>query len=205
MKRELFILLVSAFLLSSCLEVDSTIELKKNGTGTWSLKYRFAQEASFITPGPELSGFDYFPQNEEELRKRIRNVSGPELLQMSVETNAGFTEYSAEICFLNTDDIELFFNNAAINSLVEISSEEDGRFTLTIQKPYTQDIDQDTSRLLSALYPEYTVKITASLPGIVTSSSTGILSEDPEKASFEIRTVEIITMPEKIEWLITYE
>lgn len=205
MTKKLLVLLVLLLLLSSCLEVDSFIDLKIDGTGTWTLKYRLAQEAFYITPGLEFSEFSYFPVNEDEFRKRISEISGLELLQLSIESTAVFIEYSAEIKFQNTDDIELFFNNDNKPSIIKINSEGDGLFSLTINNPFGQDVDQYTIRLLSALYSENKINIVVGFPGIVTNSSTGNLYEDPEKAGLEIKTTEILTMTEEIKWVITYE
>ena len=200
-----FILIVLAISLISCIEVDSLIDIKEDGTGVWNLQYRISQEASFLTPGLEFSGFNYFPQNEDELRKRTSEIPGLELLQVSVKETAEFIEYSARMSFLNTDNIELFFTNYAENSLVEISSEEDGLFRLTIENPYGSEIDQDTLKLLSALYSNKMINIVVAFSGIVTNSSTGILSEDPGKAAFEIKTMDVLTMVEPASWIINYE
>ena len=206
MINKLLILIILLLVLTSCLEVDTIIDLKEDGTGTWSLQYKISQEAAFITPGLEFSGFNYFPVNEDDLRKRIGEIEGLELLQVSIEETANFTKYSAEMSFLNTDNIESFFNNFTENRLVEImSDEEDGVFILTIEKPYISEIDQDTHRLLSALYSSKMIKVIVGFPGIITDLNTGILSEDPGEARLEIETIKIVTMSEPIEWIIYYE
>lgn len=205
MINKMLILIIMSILLISCLEVDSVITLKEDSTGVWNIQYRISQEAAFITPGLEFSGFNYFPVNEDELKKRSSEIAGLELLDVSSKETPEFIEFSARMSFLNTDNIELFFNNYTVNSVVEISSEENGVFRLTLGKPFNSEIDQDTIRLLSALYSKNIVKIVVELPGIVTESSTGRLSEDPQQAGLELRTTEIVTMSEPIEWIVNYE
>lgn len=205
MIKKLLILIVLSIPLASCLEVDTLIDLKEDGTGIWSLKYRISQEAAFITPGLEFSGYNYFPVNEDVLRTRISEIPGLELSQVSVEATAAYIEYSARMSFLNTNNIESFFNNFTENSLVEISLEEDGVFRLTIGQPYISEIDQDTLKLLSALYSSKVINIVVGFPGVVTNSSIGTLSEDPGQAALEIRTMDAIAMLEPLEWIINYE
>ncbi len=205
MINKLLILIIISILLISCLEVDSVITLKENGTGGWNLQYRISQEAAFITPGLEFSGFNYFPLNEDDLRKRTNEITGLELINVSSRETPEFIEFNTEMSFLNTANIASFFNDQAASPLVVISSDEDGLFKLTIENPYMQDIDQDTLRLLSALYSNNIINIVVELPGIVTDSSTGRLSEDPQQASLEMRTTEIITLLEPLEWIINYE
>lgn len=205
MINKLLILIIISILLISCLEVDSVITLKENGTGVWNLQYRISQEAAFITPGLEFSGFNYFPLNEDDLRKRTNEITGLELINVSSKETPEFIEFNAEMSFLNTGNIASFFNDQAASPLVVISSDEDGLFKLKIENPYMQDIDQDTLRLLSALYSNNMINIVVELPGIVTDSSTGRLSEDPQQAGLEMRTTEIITLLEPLEWIINYE
>ncbi len=203
-KKQLVLIFISIFLIS-CLEVDSSIDIKKDGTGIWNLQYRISQEALYITPGLEFSGFNYFPKNENEIRKRISEITGLELLQVSVNETTDYSEYSARMSFKNTGDIESLFSNYEDNSLVEISSDNDGTFSLTIENIHIPEIDQDTLNLLSVLYSGKMINITVSFPGIVTNSSTGVLSEDPEEAAFEIRTMDALTSKEPVIWTINYE
>ncbi|MCK5198739.1 MAG: hypothetical protein KAR21_10330 [Spirochaetales bacterium] len=205
MIKKQFILIILSISLISCIEVDSLIDIKEDGTGEWNFQYRISQEASFITTGLEFSGFNYFPNNEDELRKRTSEIPGLELLQVSVNETAEFIEYSARMSFLNTDNIESFFTNYAENSLIDISSDETGIFQLIIDNPYSSEIDQDTLKLLSALYSNKMINIVVAISGIVTNSSTGILSEDPGKAAFEIKTMDVLTMVEPVSWIINYE
>ncbi|MCK5197726.1 MAG: hypothetical protein KAR21_05210 [Spirochaetales bacterium] len=205
MINKMLILMIMSILLISCLEVDSVITLKDDGTGIWNIQYRISQEAALITPGLEFSGFNYFPVNEDKLRKRTSEIAGLELLDVSSKETPEFIEFSVEMSFLDTDNIELFFDKYTVNSVVEISSEENGVFKLTLGKPFNSEIDQDTLRLLSALYSKNIVNIVVELPGIVTESSTGRLSEDPQQAGLELRTTEIITMSEPLEWIVNYE
>ncbi len=200
-----FILIVLSISLISCIEVDSLIDIKEDGTGAWNLQYRISQEASFITPGLEFSGFNYFPNNEDELRKRASEIAGLELLKVSIKETAEFIEYSARMSFLNTDNIESFFTNYAENSLIDISSEEKGLFQLTIDNPYRSEIDEETLKLFSALYSGKIINIVVGFSGIVTNSSTGLLSEDPGKVAFEMKTVDVLTMVEPVSWIINYE
>ncbi len=203
-KKQLVLIFISIFLIS-CLEVDSSIAIKKDGTGIWDLQYRISQEAIYITPGLEFSGFNYFPTNENEIRKRINEIMGLGLLQISVRETADFSEFYTRMSFQNTDDIKSFLSNSEEKSLVEISSDNDGSFSLKIKNIYIPEINQDTLKLLSALYPKKMINIIVSFPGIVTDSSTGFLSKDPEKAAFEMRTIDALTTEEPVIWTINYE
>ena len=107
-KKQFLLVFISIFLIS-CLEVDSSIDIKKDGTGIWNLQYKISQEALYVTPGLEFSGFNYFPKNENEIKKRISETAGLELLRVSVSETAGYSEYSARMSFKNTDNIESFF------------------------------------------------------------------------------------------------
>lgn len=205
MIKKLLILIIISILLISCFELDSVIDIKGNGEGLWNLRYRISQEAVFINPGTEFSDYNYFPVSEDELRKRISDTAGLELLKVSVEETAKFIEYSVEMSFLNTGNIQSFFNNYAGNPVIEIGFEEDGVFRLTIEKPFNLVIDQETLGLISALYSTNMINIVVAIPGIVTDSSKGSLSEDPRKAAFEMRTMDAVTMLEPIEWIINYE
>lgn len=205
MKIKQYILIIVSISLISCIEVDSSIDINEDGTGTWDLQYRISQEASFITPGLEFSGFNYFPKNEDELRKRVSEIAGLELLDVSTNETGEFIEYSALMSFLHTDNIESFFANYTENSLIDISSEEKGVFQLKIENPYRSEIDEETLKLFSALYSGKMVNIVVGFSGIVTNSSEGLLSEDPGKVAFEMKIVDLLTMAGPVSWIINYE
>ncbi len=205
MIKKILIPIIISILFISCLEVDSKININEGSTGLWSLQYRISQEAVFITPGLEFNGFNYFPVNEEDLIKRINEITCLEIISISSKETTDFIEISVEMSFGDIENIESFFNNYSESPIVQINREDEGVLRFIIENPFDSDIDQETLELLSALYSRNMIKIVTAIPGIVTDSSTGVLSEDPGEAAWEIGITEIITLSDPAEWIINYE
>jgi len=203
--KKIYVILLFSILFVSCLEVDTTIEIKKDNSGTWVLQYRIMQEASYITPGSELSGYNYFPLNEAEIKNRIDSISGLNLISINTEKTIVYNQYTIEMIFNNTGNIQSFFNNFANIDLINISSEDNGSFKLVINKPIPGNVDTDTYNLMDALYKNSTIKIKVILPGIVTESNKGLLEENPAEANLEIKTLNTLQFTDSFEWIVKYE
>ncbi len=203
--KKLYVILLFSILFVSCLEVDTTIEIKKDNSGIWILQYRIMQEASYITPGSELSGYNYFPLNEADIKNRIDSISGLNLISINTEKTIVYNQYTIEMIFNNTGNIQSFFNNFANIDLINISSEDNGSFKLVINKPIPGNVDTETYNLMDALYKNSTIKIKVILPGIVTESNKGLLEENPAEASLEIKTLDTLQFTDPFEWNVKYE
>ena len=203
--NKIYVITLFSLLFVSCLEIDTTIDIKKDNSGTWILQYRIMQEASYITPGSELSGYNYFPLNETDIKDRINSIPGLDLLSVSTLRTLAYNQYTIEMNFNNTGNIESFFNNFTDINLVNISLEDNGYFKLTLKKPVLGDIDPDTLGIMNALYKDSTIKVTIILPGIVTESNKGLLSDNPSEAALNIKTLDTLQFTEPFEWIVTYD
>ena len=203
--NKLYVILLFSIMLVSCLEVDTTIDIKKDFSGTWILQYRIMQEASYITPGSDLSGYNYFPLNEADIKNRINSIPGLTLISITKETTIVYNQYTIEMNFNNTGNIQSFFNNFTDINLITINSEDNGSFRLVINKPVPGDINADTYRIMNALYKDSTIKIKVILPGVVTESNKGLLEENPSEANLEIKTMDTLQFTDPFEWIVTYE
>ena len=201
---KLSIVLLTLFFVS-CLEVETTINVSSNSSGVWVLKYQIMQEASYITPGSELRGYNYFPLSEEDLRNRIDSIEGLNLITFSSEKTIFYTEFLVEMNFISTDEIEKFFNNYTNNILFTMDLTESGIFEMIINNPFPEANSTDTLNIISGLYFDKTINITMVLPGIVTDSNQGFLSENPSEANFSITITDVFNLEEPINWVLKYE
>jgi hypothetical protein len=203
--KKTILLLILPFILISCLEIDTTINLEEDNSGSWSLMYRIMQEALYITPGNELEGYNYFPSDETEIRERIDAVSGLDLISLSTNTTILYNEFRVEMSFNSLNTIELFFNNFTSNNLIEIILEDTGEWNLIINSPFSRTDNIEGYNLISSLYPNKTARITVFLPGIVTQSNQGLLADDPSTASVSVKIVDILNLTEPFLWIVNYE
>lgn len=198
-------LLLSSFLFLSCLDVETIINVSDDKSGVWILKYRIMQEASFLTPGEELKGYNYFPASEAEIIDRIDGIGGLDLISVTLLKTIVFTEFVVEMNFKNTNDIQIFFNTYTDNALFNIGFPNEGVFEFVLNNPFPGGNNTDTLNLIFGLYSKNTVNITIILPGIVKESNQGFLSEDPAEANLSLTIDEIFNISESIEWIVQYE
>jgi len=202
---KLLIIVLTSVMFSSCLEVETTINFSNNLSGTWILKYRIMQEVSYITPGTELSGYNYFPLSETELHERIAGVQGLALESLKTETNIMYTEYLVEMKFNSIDNIQSFFNNYVDNKFLTISVKDDGNFEMDINNPFPKSKNAETLNLISSLYSDKNINISVVFPGIVTESDPGLLTENPSEANLILTISELFKRAEPVKWIIKYE
>ncbi|MCK5153132.1 MAG: hypothetical protein KAQ93_02135 [Spirochaetales bacterium] len=202
---KISVLLLISLLFVSCLEVETTITISDNQSGIWSLEYRIMQEATYLTPGDELKGYNYFPLTEIELKNRINGIAGLNIISISSKNTIIYTEFIVEIEFDSINDIQFFFNTYTDNSLFNINLTEDGLFEMIINNPFPEADSTDTINLISGLYFDKNINITIILPGIVKESNQGLLSENPSEANFSLTILDLINISEPIEWIVQYE
>ncbi len=205
MIKIFMLLLIAAVLFVSCLSVKSEITLREDGTGEWSMQYRIPQELLYITPGPEFRGFDYFPADEEGVVERTNSIPGLLLISVSSSETPDFVEINTRIAFTDSNDIELFFNNYTETPVLKIDTDNKGVFGFEITPPYVRELDTDTFNIISALYSQSAINVRVDLPGIVTESSAGLLSENPSQAELEIKFTDLLSSDEPVEWIVNYE
>ena len=203
--NKIAIILIVSLIFISCLEVETTININKDRTGTWFLTYRLQQETSFITPGDELGKYNYFPLNELEIIDRIDSIDGLEMNSITSNSTILFTEFLVEMNFTDINYIQLFFNNFTDIPLIDISLADEETFTLKINNPFPEAVSSDSLNLISGLYSDNTMGITILLPGLVTKSSQGLLSENTSEAKIEIKIIDTFQLTESFEWIINYE
>ncbi|MCK5674070.1 MAG: hypothetical protein KAH95_11885 [Spirochaetales bacterium] len=201
---KIFILL-STLIFVSCLEVETTINISNNKSGVWILKYRIMQEASYITPGNELQGYNYFPVSEEELVNRIDNIAGLELISFSSVNTIFYTEFLTEMSFDSTNNIQDFFNNYTNNILFTMDYTEPDILKMVLNNPFPEADSTETINLITGLYSDKNISITVVLPGIVTESNQGLLSENPSEAKMNITLVQVFNITEPLDWIVKYE
>ncbi len=202
--KAIIILIITSFFLS-CLEIETKIEIKEDLSGVWNLTYRIMKEVSLITPGKELSGYNYFPLNETEFKKRIDGIPGLDLISFSTKDTIMYTQISSEMRFANTNDIQFFFNTYSENELITIDLTEKGVFKLAIFNPFPEIGSTETLNLISQLYTDKNAEIVVLMPGIVKESNKGLLSENPLEASYSIKILETLKLTEPDEWIVSYE
>ena len=201
---KIIIILLVSLIFISCLDVETSINISNNLSGTWILKYKIMQEASYITPGTELKGYNFLPLSEAGIVERIVETPGLELVSLKSETNIIYTEYYAEIDFDNSNTIQNFFNPYVNTQFLNITQEE-GTFEMLLYNPFPDSIDADTLNLFSSLYSDKNVNISIILPGIVTESNPGLLVENPSETNINLTIPELFNLTEPIKWIIKYE
>ena len=209
MKNIIFVkfmtILIISLMFISCLEIETEILIEDDQSGTWTLGYRIMQEAVFITPGNEFSGYNYFPQEEIEFRRRVDDISGLEIISLSLEETIFYTQITSKMKFNTTNDIQFFFNTFSENPLISINQAENGIFELEIFNPFPYADNKETLDLFSGLYSNKSIEIAVILPGLVTDSNKGFLSENTQKAVISLTVPETLNITDSYKWIVNYE
>jgi len=209
MKKIIFLKLITILSISllfiSCLEIETEIAIDEDQSGTWTLQYRIMQKAAFITPGNQLSGYNYFPLDEIEFRRRVDGIPGLDIISLSIEETILYTQFTSKMGFDTTNDIQFFFNTFSDNPLISINYEEKGLFELDIFNPFPGADNKETFDLFSGLYSNKSIEIAVILPGLVTGSYKGFLSENTQEAVISLTVLETLNITDPYKWIVNYE
>jgi hypothetical protein len=187
MKRVFFPCLGLSVLLLSCIGVDSTINISRDGSGTIEVQYRVSEELQSLG---ELDGNESrptVPVGELDIRRSVDRIEGLSLESFTEKRQGPERLYTVTLSFTGIDALTAFLNDSlgraslTRNSL-SLSLSEGGKLDSSLKDLIRQQSQGYTFRL----------RVQSALGGTVKNFDYAIpmdellLSEDPVRLDIEI-------------------
>ena len=196
------IILSAVFILSSCIGIETVINLENNNSGDISIKYKVSKMVLNTAEIDSDNSFLPLPIEEKDFIEKADKNSNLTLLSFKKEENS-------EEIFINVK--YAFDNIAALNTDItgsdkkNITIEKKIIKTIYNQKIYEGNsgkIDEETMQVVYDLYSNYPLKFTIIAPSNIKDTNMGIFSKKKCKVSLTLS--EVLSSSEPINIRITW-
>lgn len=198
--KSILICLFTIAGLSSCLELETGIRLKKSGEVETRLTYRLAADTAGF--GREFGADEPwpFPLTEKDFRQRSISVPGTEVKRYRTGTESDGSEWI--VIDLKSDTMDDFAAYMGLDLSME-SEGKDGRMVLTFpETTFWTEFDERFSENLIPLAEKTNFIFTFRPPSKPTDSGIGYL--DDRSAVLEITLSELLSSEEITKWTVLW-
>jgi len=207
MKRKKFLLLLPlgfVIFLTSCIDIETSITLQEDGSGTVTMSYFISKMVMELGRLDEEDPFVPLPVSGADFTATAAIVPGLELISVKENEDAKDNYIEAELEF---DSIE------ALSSFLSPDREGDPAVTVeggstifryTLFMATEEDINQQSMDLIESFFTEDAVSLTIEAPARITSVSHGEITGNGEKAEYSITIAEIFQRNEDIIWEVRW-
>jgi hypothetical protein len=176
--RKIVILCIASVFLMSCVGIDSTMTVKKDGSGTLLLNYRVSQLVADLGATTSEKGIVPLPLARVDFERSLQAAQGKVRLTRFERTeNEKDISIRAELSF---DSIEALAKVDAFHD-AELKMGTDGQrhtFSQLIAHAPAQPVTDDSLRMIDAFFDGYGLTFVIEAPQPIQQFTLGTLSSD---------------------------
>ncbi len=204
MLKKLIFVFVSIIFFSSCIESNVSILIKNDFSGTADVTYVISGKSEYISSDLTSLRYQFLAIDEESLRNITDRNNTLVLKNYTYEEGGDTSKVSFSIDFSSPEEIEKLTSPGGAAPLLSIGRPENGKITVKLRSPFSGGTDEKTKSLLKALYGDNILSFRITIPGFITSTSIGELTEDPSSALLKLTFGQLIDNGEDIIWILDY-
>lgn len=202
--RKIILVLVGALLLASCVDIESRIALRGDGSGSLVIAYRISRQlADLGRTGADAPAVP-LPVEREDFQRAVSGVEGVRLASFSRTQDELEVSIRAEISFASLEAL------ARIEVLreMQIRVEQDGgRRTLRMRvAPAAAEAPgEDSLAMVDQLFEGRALTFVVQAPAPVVSAGTGgKVSADRRTVTWTARMRDLVALPEDLVYSVTW-
>lgn len=204
MLKKLAFIFISMISLSSCIESNIKITMRNNFSGTAEVSHVISGKSEYVSSDLTALKYQFLPIDEESLRQITAQNNTLVLNNYTYEEGGSASTVSFSIDFTAPEEIEKLTSSDGTAPLLRISRPENGKITVNLHSPFTGGTDEKTKSLLQALYGDNSLVFSITIPGFITSTNIGELTEDPSSALLKLTFGQLLDNTEDIIWILEY-
>ncbi len=202
--RGLYVLLTvcTLFLLASCIDLRSDIEVNEDGSGTIQLTYTAVSALVHLGTIDEDDRFYAIPISEDDFRSTAGEIEGITLRSFAIEDEVDTVTVTATLDFDSPAALSRLFGSSGPGT-VEITSE--GASTLYRQLIYggaAEEIDAESRDFIESFFADYSVEFSLEAPQQISAVNSGDFTG--RVATIELPMTEVLLSPSPIEWEVRW-
>ena len=199
--RHALALLGVALLLTGCFDVDTSIDLSRDGSGTLEIEYRIDEELYQLGVFDDSDLALPVPLSRSDFEKVGKNIPGLSLRRYRARENAGVVTVKARISFDTTDSLSLWYAGDTTSiALNEVSGQTEWSQVIV---PGSGS-DGAVALALAESLAGYTVKYQLVTPSPIVRSSAGSVGSNGRSITMEVSLTEIVTATAAIRWVVAW-
>ncbi len=201
--RTIFLSLVAALALTSCVGIDSKMVVRADGSGTIDLTYRISQMiADLGKTGTEQVPLP-LPVTREDFERGLAGVPGVQLRGFARTQNEKDIIIKAQISF---DRVESLAQVAAFRAEAPSLVTSEGRHTLSqlIVKGTRQEMSPDSLQMMDTLFQGYAISVSVEAPAAIQSTTLGTVSPDKRTLTYNASVKDLATAKNDVVLSLTW-
>jgi hypothetical protein len=170
--RKMLLLFASCLALVSCMDIESRLTLRADGSGTLGLTYRISRQLADLGRTPGDTPAVPLPVEKEDFARALAGIPGVSLASFRRMQDAENVTISAVVSFTS---LEALSRIAAFGELEPRMSEAGGKRTLAVllAKAAEEQADEDSLRMIDEAFEGRLVTWTVAVPGRIQSDFPG--------------------------------
>jgi len=189
------------FSLSSCIDMETKIELNSQGSGTLELVYivssALAQLGSTASPGVNLP----LPIAEEDFRQTVASIPGLTLRSYQRKDEPDKSIIKASLTFSSLSEVNKLFGGK--DPVISQGQEGTDRVVeVTIASGNPGGLDPKTKELVNAFFSTYSLKFHLTLPQAVKRTSVPQSVVQGNTAQLSMPVVQALEQTDPLKWKI---
>lgn len=201
--RTIFLSLVAALALTSCVGIDSKMVVRADGSGTIDLTYRISQMiADLGKTGTEQVPLP-LPVTREDFERGLAGAAGVQLRGFARTQNEKDIIIKAQISF---DRVESLAQVAAFRAEAPSLVTSEGRHTLSqlIVKGTRQEMSPDSLQMMDTFFQGYAISVSVEAPAAIQSTTLGTVSPDKRTLTYNASVKDLATAKNDVVLSLTW-
>jgi len=187
--KKLFLPVLLALSLCSCVGIESRISLGSDGSGTLLLDYRISQ---FLREGRGLP----LPVSREDFQRAVQSAPGLRLSSLSQREDEQDLYIAAGISFQRVEDLNALGDQLGLGYTAQEDSHVFRQRVYRGQPP--EGFSAESLKMIETFFQGYELSFVVSSPAPIRAHSLGELSEDKRSLSYKTTIPELLKHKEEL-------
>jgi hypothetical protein len=191
--RKIAALCLTLALLSSCIGIDSRLTVQDNGSGTLQLTYRISQLVADLGISSTGKSVIPLPVSKTDFERSLASSNGKvRLARFDKSEDEKDITIHADLAFDSLDALARIdaFRDADLKSGTDGSHRT---FSQVVARTPRQPINDDSKRMLQALFDGYELSFVLVAPQPIQDSTLGTLSADKKTLTYRTTIKDLMT------------
>jgi hypothetical protein len=197
------LLVLGSILLSSCIDLETKIDLSSEGSGTIELVYTVAsalvQMGSSGTQAVSLP----LPITEEDFRQSVLRIPGLTLLSYNRKDEPEKSVITARLRFSSIEAVNLLFGGLT-PVLIHTTEGQEQVLELLVAPGTPGGLDPKTKELVQAFFSTYSLRFQVKVPSSVKRTSLSEATVEGNTARFTIPILQALDRDTALKWRIVW-
>jgi hypothetical protein len=179
-------------LLTGCLDLTATLDMKDDGSGRFELEYRLSRELFEMGVFDQESSFVPIPIHREDFENAVARVDGVRLDRYQIERSEGEVVVRSAVRFDNLDALNAYYSPGEERIRVK---EANGtrRLVLDLHPDEAGELDPETRSFAESYLSEHYVTLQLRAPRAIQSAENATIGDGGDSAHARFSLASLFT------------